>query len=413
VVRPNQNTINCQVPSGIVPDSYDIKVVNVALEEDIFPNGFRTIFPPPALPFATETQQTILARWLDDIEDLWDTSVGTFIHAVSSAGSLELSKAYVRANDVVRSFFPQYARGGFLDLFGEGMGLIRNIAQRATGQITVNGANGTVVPVGTQFSTTVLLGQSLPTLLYESTASGTISAGSVVVPIRALQPGTAGNVGANQITRLASGVAGVTSVSNAGNVVGGTDNESDTDYRLRLLSFVRNPPAGGTKSDYIRWALEISGVGDAQCVPLARGAGTVDVLIVDLLFGVPAAGLITEVQDYIAPSPADEGGGLAPIGADVLVLAPDFITIDVSVDMVVDASYVAQDVIDAVDAGIIDYINRLVIGDDVLFNHIANVVHDTPGVLNFSSLLVEAGVVDIVIALDEKATPGIIASAVP
>ena len=39
------------------------------------------------------------------------------------------------------------------------------------------------------------------------------------------------------------------------------------------------PPAGGNANDYVQWALSIDNVASAWCFPIARGLGTVDVVI--------------------------------------------------------------------------------------------------------------------------------------
>jgi uncharacterized phage protein gp47/JayE len=55
--------------------------------------------------------------------------------------------------------------------------------------------------------------------------------------------------------------------------------ESDASLLSRLLDFIRRPPAGGTKSDYIKWARSVDNVANAYCFPLAQGLGTVDVVV--------------------------------------------------------------------------------------------------------------------------------------
>ncbi len=55
--------------------------------------------------------------------------------------------------------------------------------------------------------------------------------------------------------------------------------ESDDELLARLLSRLRKPPAGGNKTDYEQWALDIDNVAAAWCFPLAQGLGTVDVVI--------------------------------------------------------------------------------------------------------------------------------------
>ena len=55
--------------------------------------------------------------------------------------------------------------------------------------------------------------------------------------------------------------------------------ETISDYLARHLSHIRNPDSGGRDADYINWAEEVDNVIKAWCYPIARGAGTVDVVI--------------------------------------------------------------------------------------------------------------------------------------
>lgn len=59
-----------------------------------------------------------------------------------------------------------------------------------------------------------------------------------------------------------------------------TYNETDSSLLARLLEYIRRPPAGGNRYDYVKWAKAIDNVAAAYCYPLAQGLGTVDVVIV-------------------------------------------------------------------------------------------------------------------------------------
>ena len=58
-----------------------------------------------------------------------------------------------------------------------------------------------------------------------------------------------------------------------------TYGETDGAYLARLLEYIRRPPAGGNKFDYVKWALEVDNVARSWCFPIAQGLGTVDVVI--------------------------------------------------------------------------------------------------------------------------------------
>lgn len=56
-------------------------------------------------------------------------------------------------------------------------------------------------------------------------------------------------------------------------------NETDSELLDRLLSYIQDPPAGGKKSDYVKWAMSFDNVDRAYCIPCGQGLGTVDVVI--------------------------------------------------------------------------------------------------------------------------------------
>lgn len=540
VAVPNANTINCSVPADIIPDFYDL-TVEVPSEPDELStliNGFKVIFPLPVLPFSSETQALVRSRLLQGLEADWDTGVGSWTYDVMSAAGLEISRAYARINDAIRLVFPQYSRAGHLDLLGEMFGLIRDIATKSVGTLIISGVDSTIIAVGTKFSTQVVFGQGVNPVTFEAITEETIVGGTASVSIRALIPGADGNVGSNQITRLVSAVAGVTSMNNTAAMINGSDDEDDTDFRIRLLLFVRNPVAGGNRQDYVTWGLDADeDVLEVGVVPLGRGNGTVDVYIVSknnsdlgvasssvLTFAsgqpgnnetvvingktytfqdtltdvngnvqiggtlaesilnlayainldpgadvkyalamtvnadvfataydattltvtadikgtagdaftvtttvtggswtpsatldggvdvdlVPAA-LLTTVQDFIAPSPVDEGGGEAPIGADVDVLEPTAFDINVNVFIDIETGFVASDVIaDVVTALTLFLSTTQIIGEDVTFVDIANVVHDVNGVDNYNNLEVNRDLsADVVVTVSQRANPNV------
>ena len=100
--------------------------------------------------------------------------------------------------------------------------------------------------------------------------------------------------------------------------------ETDAELLARLLKYIRRPPAGGNRYDYVKWALEVDGVAAAWCIPLGQGLGTVDVII--QASGddeIPDEDLLNLVRAYI--------DDVRPVTASVLrVLAPEVVTRDVA-----------------------------------------------------------------------------------
>ncbi len=134
----------------------------------------------------------------------------------------------------------------------------------------LNCTPGTDLPAGTQvnradgFSYTILVDATVP------------STGTVTAPILATATGALGNAAAGVSLTLNTSIAGITSAGTASTAItGGADQEDNDDLRTRMLFAYAYPPAGGSETDYITWALAVPGVTRAWCNPNGAGAGTV------------------------------------------------------------------------------------------------------------------------------------------
>ena len=123
--------------------------------------------------------------------------------------------------------------------------------------------------------------------------------------------------------------------------VGRKSGETDEAFLGRLLGYIRQPPAGGNKYDYEKWAREIDDIDAAYCFPLDDGLGTVMVVVLaDPATGseTPDAAKLAEVSAYI--------DDVRPVTANtVSVVAPTFINQDVT--LVVTGAGVDNEVLSA------------------------------------------------------------------
>jgi len=247
-----------------------------------------------------QTFETILARLLSYVPDNYDKSQGSFVYDALAPVAAELTQATIWAQEVLRRGFAQTTFGTYLDLRAEEHGLSRIPASKATGYVTFFGDSGTVIPEGTIVSTPS--SELAPAVFFRTTTQAVISdAGEVSVPIEALNEGIEGNVAAGTITVLSTPIQGVARIENQQTTSGGADTEDDASLLARYLEWVRNPSAGGNKADYVKWALEVAGVGSVSVVPLKYGNGTVSVAIVDKDMQPASEELVQRVQEHIAP----------------------------------------------------------------------------------------------------------------
>jgi uncharacterized phage protein gp47/JayE len=221
------------------------------------------------------------------------------------AGGIHLLYGYI--GYISRQLFITQAESDMLDSpHGAMRGIPRNSGSFATGIVQFSGTESTVIPKDT-------LLQNISGIEFLTTVSGTITGGVINIDIVAKESGISGNV-VDTTLELVSPIDGV---NNSVLVIlapsGGLDLESDDDYRARMLEFIQNPPMGGNKTDYEIWVRSIAGVGNAWCLPLERGGGTVDVIFkASGSNPVPSGALIAEVEDYI--------DSVKPVTADVSIL---------------------------------------------------------------------------------------------
>jgi uncharacterized phage protein gp47/JayE len=92
--------------------------------------------------------------------------------------------------------------------------------------------------------------------------------------VQALDSGTIGNIVAGAELAFVTPIAGVTDATVI-DITGGVDEETDDELRARVLRRIRQPPMGGSKTDYEAWALAVPGVTRSWCGPREMGMGTV------------------------------------------------------------------------------------------------------------------------------------------
>lgn len=218
---------------------------------------------------------------------------------------------------VLRQTFSSTAEGVFLERRASEYGIYRKQATKATGKVTFTG-EGTV-PVGTQL-------QSAEGQLYVTLTNSVENQADV----EAVEAGAAGNLKAGGILSLVTPVAGIQTEATATAIEGGADTEDDTSLRGRLLFRQKNPPRAGTKSDYVAWALEVSGVTRAWCYPLELGPGRVTVRFMTdgaTENGIPDGAMIQKVKTHIEE--------VKPVTAILEVVAPIPKTLDLELDVTV------------------------------------------------------------------------------
>ena len=346
----------------------------------------------PIPDFLQEDEETIHRRMLEKAPPGISIQEGDFFWDVTRPTAIEKAElVQLKLQHFLQLCFPQTSYGQYLDFLGEMKGVFRHPAIPATGTVIFTGQPGTVIPAG--FIVLTEATEAFPAIEFKTKERAQIGEdGTVTVATECLESGLIGNVPANSITLLSEPINGIASVTNPEPFTGGTEMEDDDSFRERILA-AYDEPLSGAKKDYIRWAKEVPGVGDVYVIPLWAGPGTVKVLIMDSN-GQPAnQELIEAVQNHIAPD-GNLGGGLAPIGADVTVDAPEVFEVNIAFTIVLKDGYTLEDVMEDLIANIKQFLSTFKINtgdrplDRITVTRLGHVVLSTEGIVDYSDLTV-------------------------
>lgn len=283
------------------------------------------------------SSEEIIARMKADLKNKANKIEGSFASDNIQAVGKEVGNIYARINYLNDMHYTETAEGEWLDKDGYEHGVDRKEATSATGQVTFYGQNGINIPAGT-----IVSGGGRD---YTTTEYVTISGGQATSKVIAVNTGAIGNVDANVIQSFEN-LQGIERVTNLEPITGGTDEESDEDYRERILLKKRYPGTSGNQYHYLHWAMEVEGVGRAKVFPLWGGAGTVKVSILDSNQKSANEELIEKVKTHIDGDANRNGESLAPIGALLTVTTAEEVGLNIKGQISVrEGSYASPELI--------------------------------------------------------------------
>lgn len=353
-----------------------------------------------------QTVDNIHERMLSIIPDDIDKSEGQFVWDKTRPTAVEL--AYFSQFIVVEALkaaMPQYSYGEYLDSIAQANNLERKEATYAIGTITVTGSAGTVIPLGSIFSTES--GADVESIDFATTEEATIpSAGSVNIPICCTEAGTNGNVSIGTIIFKSSDLpSSITGVTNTSATIGGTDEESDDALRARIIYVEQSKGVSyvGSKADYKRWAESVEGVGEAIVVPAEDNSGTVTIILTDANGNPATSELCTSVYNYIMGVKEDQSDRLTNTNASLVVIAPVLVKIAVSAAVELSGNKTLDEIKTAFVTALNEYLLTASDGGKVKYSEICSALLRTSGVADYSNVLVNNGTANIAIQKNELA----------
>lgn len=288
----------------------------------------------------------------------------------------EIQSCEMNLDFVKNQMFLHTAVGEYLDYHGKQRGLTRKQAVKAKGMANFGTAGAltydVTVPKGTVVATT---GEN--PVMFETDENAVIKSGQarVSVSCTALTGGSNGNVKSGTITVIVTPKADIVSVTNTQFFYGGTDTESDDDFRKRIEDSLINVSNGMNTAYYKKLALSVEGVGSVGIIPLNRGAGTLDVYISGE--GTTAStALVAKVQSLINKK--------REINTDVLVKSASAWNFTLSLSITVKPGYDFNELKEKCTAVLKEYVLSLGIGTPVYIADLSELIYHIEGIYNHS-----------------------------
>lgn len=281
---------------------------------------------------------------------------------------------YVQADWVVRQAFPQTAEGEYLDRHAQLRGLERKPAVAAQGTVRFTAGETSAVPRDIPRGTVCM---TAGLVRFETVKDAVLEAGElkVDVPVRAMEPGGAGNVSAGTIVSMAVAPVGIAACTNQSACAGGADGETDAALRARVLESFKRLPNGANSAFYQQGALSFDQVAAAAVIPRPRGVGSVDVVPATLA-GLPDEALLAELEEYFEER--------REIAVDLKVRAPKTKTVNIAVQVEPEEGRDKAEVLSQVEKAIQGWFTGRLLGQRVLRAKLGEIVYHCGGVANYA-----------------------------
>lgn len=348
--------------------------------------------------YEDQTEEVILERLLARIPDTMDKREGSVIYDALAPAANELAQMYVELDANISLVFPNADNEEYLDSAVAWSGIVRKAATKAQWRGKFYNSQDVLmdVPIGSRYS--------IEDLNYVVLSK--LGVGQFVVECE-----TAGVVG-NQFSGSLLPIDFINALARAELVdllVSGEDTETGEALYDRYQDRVSKPITSANKNQYVNWAREVPGVGDAKVFPLWNGEGTVKVVILNNDKRSPSVAVVQAVQTYIDPTQDGHGEGAAPIGPVVTVVGATEVAINISTRVELARDATVADVKEQLEVSIAKYLEGLAFSDTdtlVRITRIANLILDVPQVIDYFDLTINGLTGNIQVPLDSVAVLG-------
>lgn len=339
------------------------------------------------MKYNQETYEAIRKRILDSMTNDIDKREGSFVSNMISPVGVEFAKYYIELDNILSIMFLEDATNEYLDKKVYDFGIERKMGTVARGVIKITGENGVHIPQNSE-----VISQS--GLSFFTLEDAWINEGVALVEVEASDVGTEYNIIQNSIDKFVININGVKSVTNEKEFKEGTNVETDEELRERFFEVIRRPATSGNIYHYEQWAKEIDGINQARVKPLWNGNGTVKV-IVSNDDSIVSEEIISKCQEYI--------NTVKPIGADVTVITPTSLDINVTANIYIENGYDATKAKLDFEENLKKYLSSC--NDTVVYTRVASCLGSVEGIKDYSELKLNGATSNI--SFDDEKLPKI------
>lgn len=355
------------------------------------------------IDLSQQTYQNILTQMLDQVPATFDKRDTSPIPTALGPAAYALEGFYISLNQVQLAAYVQTATGQALDYLAVIAGLTRYPASAAVRL----GIFDMAVPIGSRYSTI----NGADSINFQATAATTgETEGDYYYQLTAETPGSIGNEYTGPILPITA-IPGLNSAQITDILVPGDDEESDEDFRARIIEALNDRPFGGNIASYRTYIMAIDGVGAVQVYPTWNGGGTVKCSVLGADFLPASPTLVENVQNAVDPPPNQGLGlGTAPIGAQVTVVAPEELIVNVSATLQLASGYAIGQVQTPIQQAIENYMlsvrqewatpvntTSVEYQANVYVARIVAAIVSVPGVINATNVQLNGGTADLIL----------------
>jgi uncharacterized phage protein gp47/JayE len=352
------------------------------------------------------TFEYLMEQALALVPNTIDKREGSIIYDALAPAMYQLAEFYLNLRTISMNSFVAFATGEDLDERALLQGITRYPATKTRISATFTNFMGEPldVPISAQFSSANIQ----PEILY--TVIEKVELGEFI-----LEAQEAGGY-ANSYT---GELLPITNVPNLGMgqvkeiTFFGSDEETDDNFRQRVIDVVSEKPFGGNITDYDQKVRAIEGVGEVQVYPTWNGGGTVKLSIVGNDYQPVSSEKVAEVQGIIDPTDGHgQGLGIAPIGHSVTVVTPTSVPINISATVSLRPEFSLSQITPEIESRVEEYIHELQVawGQPVTGNihsltmfvsRISSIIIGIDGVVNVADVQINGSADDLVLTQNE------------